>query len=155
MKVFVRLLSFQMPRLKDIVMLTLLWAETMLRLPGFFNVVRRTLCNAAEDMGKKGAFFYAVRKGFKPGVYQTWWTGSYMTVFCTCVRLLHCMTTHYFSPKGRNVNIRWISFPMQVIRSLPLKRMLGPLWGANLQHHLLGDQLVISKMLYTPYKDLP
>ncbi|XP_056337321.1 ribonuclease H1 [Danio aesculapii] len=44
----------------------------MLRLPGFFNVVRRTLCNAAEDMGKKGNFFYAVRKGFKPGVYQTW-----------------------------------------------------------------------------------
>ncbi|XP_048062758.1 ribonuclease H1 isoform X1 [Megalobrama amblycephala] len=44
----------------------------MLRLPGFFNVVRRTLCNAAEEMGKKGAFFYAVRKGFKPGVYQTW-----------------------------------------------------------------------------------
>ncbi|XP_067273663.1 ribonuclease H1 isoform X2 [Pseudorasbora parva] len=23
-------------------------------------------------MGKKGTFFYAVRKGFKPGVYQTW-----------------------------------------------------------------------------------
>ncbi|KAK7132971.1 hypothetical protein R3I94_015005 [Phoxinus phoxinus] len=44
----------------------------MLRLPGFLNVVRRTLCNAAEEMGKKGSFFYAVRKGFKPGVYQTW-----------------------------------------------------------------------------------
>lgn len=44
----------------------------MLRLLGFFNVVRRTLCNAAEEMGKKGNFFYAVRKGFKPGVYQTW-----------------------------------------------------------------------------------
>ncbi|XP_016391544.1 ribonuclease H1-like isoform X1 [Sinocyclocheilus rhinocerous] len=44
----------------------------MLRLPGFFNVVRRALCDAAEEMGKKGMFFYAVRKGFRPGVYQTW-----------------------------------------------------------------------------------
>ncbi|XP_026088579.1 ribonuclease H1 isoform X1 [Carassius auratus] len=44
----------------------------MLRLPGFFNVVRRALCDAAEEMGKKGNFFYAVRKGSKPGVYQTW-----------------------------------------------------------------------------------
>lgn len=44
----------------------------MLRLPGFFNVVRRAFCDAAEEMGKKGNFFYAVRKGFRPGVYQTW-----------------------------------------------------------------------------------
>uniref|UniRef100_A0A9J7Z6B7 Ribonuclease H1 n=2 Tax=Cyprinus carpio TaxID=7962 RepID=A0A9J7Z6B7_CYPCA len=44
----------------------------MLRLPGFFNVVRRAFCDAAEEMGKKGIFFYAVRKGFRPGVYQTW-----------------------------------------------------------------------------------
>uniref|UniRef100_A0A8C1MGL5 Ribonuclease H1 n=2 Tax=Cyprinus carpio TaxID=7962 RepID=A0A8C1MGL5_CYPCA len=41
----------------------------MLRLPGF---VRRALCDAAKEMGKKGNFFYAVRKGFRPGVYQTW-----------------------------------------------------------------------------------
>ncbi|XP_057208795.1 ribonuclease H1 isoform X2 [Triplophysa rosa] len=44
----------------------------MFRLPRFFNVVRRTLCTSAEDMGKKGTFFYAVRKGFRPGVYNTW-----------------------------------------------------------------------------------
>lgn len=44
----------------------------MLRLPGFFNVVRRAFCDAAEEMGKKGTFVYAVRKGFRPGVYQTW-----------------------------------------------------------------------------------
>ncbi|XP_051510611.1 ribonuclease H1-like isoform X2 [Myxocyprinus asiaticus] len=44
----------------------------MLRLPGFFNVVRRALCTSAEEMGKKGNFFYAVRKGFRPGVYKTW-----------------------------------------------------------------------------------
>ncbi|XP_065112922.1 ribonuclease H1 isoform X1 [Paramisgurnus dabryanus] len=42
----------------------------MFRLPRFFNVLRRTLCT--EDMGKKGNFFYAVRKGFRPGVYKTW-----------------------------------------------------------------------------------
>lgn len=73
--------------------------------------------------------------------------------FCTCERLLHCIAwPRIISLKGTNVNIRWISFPLRVIRSLPLKRMLGPLWGANLQHHLLGDQLVISKMLYTPLK---
>ncbi|XP_051501235.1 ribonuclease H1-like isoform X1 [Myxocyprinus asiaticus] len=44
----------------------------MLRLPGFFNVVRRALCVSTEEMGKKGNFFYAVRKGFRPGVYKTW-----------------------------------------------------------------------------------
>ncbi|XP_016384857.1 ribonuclease H1-like isoform X4 [Sinocyclocheilus rhinocerous] len=44
----------------------------MLRLLGVFSVVRRAFCDAAEEMGKKGNFFYAVRKGFRPGVYQTW-----------------------------------------------------------------------------------
>ncbi|XP_043074940.1 ribonuclease H1-like [Puntigrus tetrazona] len=44
----------------------------MLRLPVLFNVVRRVFCDAAEEMGKKGNFFYAVRAGFRPGVYQTW-----------------------------------------------------------------------------------
>ncbi|KAM3838387.1 ribonuclease H1 [Diretmus argenteus] len=43
----------------------------MLRLTGLFQVVRRSVCAAAGDM-VKGKFFYAVRKGFKPGVYTTW-----------------------------------------------------------------------------------
>ncbi|XP_071372703.1 ribonuclease H1 isoform X3 [Centroberyx affinis] len=41
------------------------------RLTGLYSVVRRTVCIAADDMAK-GKFFYAVRKGFKPGVYKTW-----------------------------------------------------------------------------------
>ncbi|KAM8726218.1 ribonuclease H1 isoform 3-T3 [Acanthopagrus schlegelii] len=43
----------------------------MLRLTGFFRVARRAVCSAADDMAK-GKFFYAVRKGFKPGVYTSW-----------------------------------------------------------------------------------
>ncbi|XP_022052048.1 ribonuclease H1 isoform X1 [Acanthochromis polyacanthus] len=43
----------------------------MFRLTGLFRVVRRSLCSAADDM-PKGKFFYAVRKGLKPGVYSTW-----------------------------------------------------------------------------------
>uniref|UniRef100_UPI003AAFE4E7 ribonuclease H1 isoform X5 n=1 Tax=Centroberyx gerrardi TaxID=166262 RepID=UPI003AAFE4E7 len=43
----------------------------MLRLTGLYSVVRRTVCIAADDMAK-GKFFYAVRKGIKPGVYKTW-----------------------------------------------------------------------------------
>ncbi|KAM3602943.1 uncharacterized protein V6R79_013642 [Siganus canaliculatus] len=39
----------------------------MFRLTGLL----RTLCSAADDMAK-GKFFYAVRKGFKPGVYTSW-----------------------------------------------------------------------------------
>ncbi|CAJ1077676.1 ribonuclease H1 isoform X1 [Xyrichtys novacula] len=39
----------------------------MFRLTGVF----RSFCSAAEDMAK-GKFFYAVRKGFKPGVYNSW-----------------------------------------------------------------------------------
>ncbi|XP_061602634.1 ribonuclease H1 [Cololabis saira] len=39
----------------------------MLRLTGLFRAVRRNFCS--NEMPK---FFYAVRKGFKPGVYQTW-----------------------------------------------------------------------------------
>ncbi|XP_028252351.1 ribonuclease H1 [Parambassis ranga] len=41
------------------------------RLTGLLRVVRRAACSAADDM-PKGAFFYAVRKGFKPGVYKSW-----------------------------------------------------------------------------------
>lgn len=43
----------------------------MFRLTGLFSVVRRTLCSAADDMAK-GTFYYAVRKGVKPGVYGSW-----------------------------------------------------------------------------------
>lgn len=43
----------------------------MLRLTGLFRAVRRTVCSAADDMAK-GKFFYAVKKGFKPGVYNSW-----------------------------------------------------------------------------------
>ncbi|XP_060722375.1 ribonuclease H1 isoform X1 [Tachysurus vachellii] len=44
----------------------------MLRLFSVSSLVRRALCVSAEEMGKKGSFFYAVRKGHRPGVYQTW-----------------------------------------------------------------------------------
>ncbi|KAK3516792.1 hypothetical protein QTP70_023671 [Hemibagrus guttatus] len=44
----------------------------MLRLSSVSSLVRRALCVSAEEMGKKGRFFYAVRKGHRPGVYQTW-----------------------------------------------------------------------------------
>lgn len=43
----------------------------MFRLPGVFRAVRRSLCSAADDMAK-GKFYYAVKKGFKPGVYKSW-----------------------------------------------------------------------------------
>ncbi|XP_040920976.1 ribonuclease H1 isoform X2 [Toxotes jaculatrix] len=43
----------------------------MFRLTGLFRGVRRTVCSAADDMAK-GKFFYAVKKGFKPGVYTSW-----------------------------------------------------------------------------------
>ncbi|XP_028996218.1 ribonuclease H1 isoform X2 [Betta splendens] len=43
----------------------------MFRLAALFSVVRRTVCSSADDMAK-GKFFYAVRKGFKPGVYSSW-----------------------------------------------------------------------------------
>ncbi|XP_029352279.1 ribonuclease H1 isoform X1 [Echeneis naucrates] len=43
----------------------------MFRLTGLLSVVRRTVCSAADDMAK-GKFFYAVRKGFNPGVYDSW-----------------------------------------------------------------------------------
>lgn len=45
----------------------------MIRLTGLFRAVtlRRTACSTADDMAK-GKFFYAVKKGFKPGVYTSW-----------------------------------------------------------------------------------
>lgn len=43
----------------------------MFRLTGLFRAARRTVCSAADDMAK-GKFFYAVKKGFKPGVYTSW-----------------------------------------------------------------------------------
>uniref|UniRef100_A0A3Q3WZ70 Ribonuclease H1 n=1 Tax=Mola mola TaxID=94237 RepID=A0A3Q3WZ70_MOLML len=43
----------------------------MLRLAGLVRVARRSICSAADDMAK-GKFFYAVKKGLKPGVYSTW-----------------------------------------------------------------------------------
>lgn len=43
----------------------------MFRLTGFYKVVRRAVCIGTEDMAK-GTFFYAVRRGTKPGVYKTW-----------------------------------------------------------------------------------
>ncbi|XP_076011121.1 ribonuclease H1 [Genypterus blacodes] len=38
---------------------------------GLFGLVRRRLCSAVDEM-VKGKFYYAVRKGLKPGVYKTW-----------------------------------------------------------------------------------
>ena len=43
----------------------------MFRLTGLFRLARRSVCSAAEDMAK-GKFFYAVKKGLKPGVYTSW-----------------------------------------------------------------------------------
>ncbi|KAG7509267.1 ribonuclease H1 isoform X1 [Solea senegalensis] len=43
----------------------------MFRLPGLFRGALRSVCSAADDMAK-GKFFYAVRNGFKPGVYKSW-----------------------------------------------------------------------------------
>lgn len=43
----------------------------MFRLSGVFRAVRKTVCSGAEVMPKV-KFYYAVRKGFKPGVYKTW-----------------------------------------------------------------------------------
>ncbi|KAK1889345.1 Ribonuclease H1 [Dissostichus eleginoides] len=43
----------------------------MFRLTGVFRALRRTVCSCADDM-PKGKFYFAVRKGFKPGVYSTW-----------------------------------------------------------------------------------
>ncbi|KAM8832282.1 ribonuclease H1 isoform 2-T2 [Spinachia spinachia] len=45
----------------------------MLRLHSLFRAVtlRRTACSAADDMAK-GKIFYAVQRGFKPGVYTSW-----------------------------------------------------------------------------------
>ncbi|KAF3850290.1 hypothetical protein F7725_020009 [Dissostichus mawsoni] len=42
----------------------------MFRLTGVFRALRRTVCSCADDM-PKGKFYFAVRKGFKPGVYST------------------------------------------------------------------------------------
>ncbi|XP_029965708.1 ribonuclease H1 [Salarias fasciatus] len=44
----------------------------MFRLPGVFRAVRRSLCSLADQDMAKGKFYYAVRKGFKPGVYKSW-----------------------------------------------------------------------------------
>ncbi|XP_028858698.1 ribonuclease H1 [Denticeps clupeoides] len=45
----------------------------MRRLPALYSVVRRAVCCAADDMGRNGGkFFYAVKKGHQPGVYNTW-----------------------------------------------------------------------------------
>uniref|UniRef100_A0A3Q3EFK6 Ribonuclease H1 n=1 Tax=Labrus bergylta TaxID=56723 RepID=A0A3Q3EFK6_9LABR len=43
----------------------------MFRLTGLCRVARRSVCSAVDDMAK-GKFFYAVQKGFKPGVYSSW-----------------------------------------------------------------------------------
>lgn len=43
----------------------------MFRLSSLFSLVRKTVCSAPGDMGKV-RLFYAVRKGFKPGVYGSW-----------------------------------------------------------------------------------
>lgn len=43
----------------------------MFRLNALFRAARRSLCSAADDMAK-GKAFYAVRRGFKPGVYTSW-----------------------------------------------------------------------------------
>lgn len=38
-----------------------------------FSILRRAFYSGGDEMGKKGTFFYAVRKGFQPGVYNSWW----------------------------------------------------------------------------------
>uniref|UniRef100_A0A6Q2WR17 Ribonuclease H1 n=1 Tax=Esox lucius TaxID=8010 RepID=A0A6Q2WR17_ESOLU len=43
----------------------------MFRLAGLYSVVRKAVCIGTEEMVKV-KFFYAVRNGFKPGVYKTW-----------------------------------------------------------------------------------
>ncbi|XP_060947408.1 ribonuclease H1 isoform X2 [Limanda limanda] len=43
----------------------------MFRLSGLYREIRRTVCCAAGGMAK-GTFYYAVKKGFKPGVYKSW-----------------------------------------------------------------------------------
>lgn len=43
----------------------------MLTLPGVFRAALRTVSSAAGDMAK-GKFYYAVRRGVKPGVYVSW-----------------------------------------------------------------------------------
>lgn len=37
------------------------------------EVLRSFCSSAADDAMAKGKFFYAVRKGFTPGVYASWW----------------------------------------------------------------------------------
>ncbi|XP_012671222.1 ribonuclease H1 [Clupea harengus] len=37
-----------------------------------FSILRRAFYSGGDEMGKKGTFFYAVRKGFQPGVYNSW-----------------------------------------------------------------------------------
>ncbi|XP_061668128.1 ribonuclease H1 [Syngnathoides biaculeatus] len=46
----------------------------MLRLARLFRAVtlKRSTCSPSVDDMAKGKFFYAVRKGFKPGVYNSW-----------------------------------------------------------------------------------
>ncbi|XP_057678069.1 ribonuclease H1 [Corythoichthys intestinalis] len=46
----------------------------MLKLARLFRTVTiaRKLCNISDDDMAKGKFFYAVRKGFSPGVYHSW-----------------------------------------------------------------------------------
>lgn len=44
----------------------------MFRLSGVFRAVRRSVCSSVVDDMAKGKFFYAVKKGFKPGVYSSW-----------------------------------------------------------------------------------
>ncbi|MBN3326595.1 RNH1 Ribonuclease, partial [Atractosteus spatula] len=43
----------------------------MLKLLGFYSIIRRSVCLGTAEM-VKGRYFYAVRKGKKPGVYNTW-----------------------------------------------------------------------------------
>ncbi|MBN3310309.1 RNH1 Ribonuclease, partial [Amia calva] len=43
----------------------------MLKLTGIYNISRRALCLWTGEM-VKGKFFYAVRQGKKPGVYNSW-----------------------------------------------------------------------------------
>ncbi|XP_064195852.1 ribonuclease H1 isoform X1 [Anguilla rostrata] len=43
----------------------------MLKLTSLYSIARRAVCIGTGEMAK-GKFFYAVRKGVKPGVYSTW-----------------------------------------------------------------------------------
>ncbi|XP_016347981.1 ribonuclease H1-like [Sinocyclocheilus anshuiensis] len=93
----------------------------MLRLLGFFRVVRRAFCDAAEEMGKKGNFFYAVRKGFRPGVYQTCkMFYAFVTGDAAVVYTDGCCTANGRAGARAGIGVYWgRDHPLNVAERLP------------------------------------